>query len=138
MNAAGYYNDWRDFQAMVTEIRSGINVIVLSNAGDARIYGGEIDIAYRPTDTINLRAWRPMPWIRRSRKFNNAAGAPDFTGNKLANAPDYSLTGILPLAGARARAAVGDLMSLPMLRIAARSTTRSPTGDRIRRTASGW
>src|SRR5690606_20933010 len=55
-NLAGYYNDWRNFQAMVTEIRGGINVIVLSNAGDARVYGVEADAQYRATDRLTLRA----------------------------------------------------------------------------------
>ncbi|BAV63083.1 TonB-dependent receptor [Sphingobium cloacae] len=92
-NLAGYYNDWRNFQAMVTEIRSGINVIVLSNAGDARVYGVEADAVFRPTDRLTLRTavnWQDS----KITDFNNAAGADDFTGNKLANAPAFSGTGM--------------------------------------------
>ncbi|MBY8825001.1 TonB-dependent receptor [Sphingomonas colocasiae] len=88
-NLAGYYNDWRDFQAMVTEIRSGINVIVLSNAGDARVYGLEAEATYRPTDRLTLRG--ALNWqSSKITDFNNAPGADDFTGNRLSNAPAFS------------------------------------------------
>ncbi|EZP72772.1 TonB-dependent receptor precursor [Sphingomonas paucimobilis] len=92
-NLAGYYNDWRNFQAMVTEIRSGINVIVLSNAGDARVYGVEADAVFRPTDRLTLRT--ALNWQdSKITDFNSAPGADDFTGNKLANAPSFSGTGM--------------------------------------------
>ena len=90
-NLAGYYNDWRNFQAMVTEIRSGINVIVLSNAGDARVYGLEAETQYRATDRLLLRG--ALNWQdSKITDFNNAPGADDFTGNRLSNAPSFSAT----------------------------------------------
>ncbi|MGF7147771.1 iron complex outermembrane receptor protein [Sphingomonas zeicaulis] len=92
-NLAGYYNDWRNFQAMVTEIRSGINVIVLSNAGDARVYGLEAEAQYRATDRLNLRG--SINWqSSKITDFNNAPGADDFTGNRLSNAPAFSATAL--------------------------------------------
>jgi iron complex outermembrane receptor protein len=92
LNAAGYYYDWQDFQAMVTEIRSGINVIVLSNAGDARVYGGEVEAQYRATDNLQLRASANLMDTKIT-EFNAAAGADDFTGNHLANAPGLTVSG---------------------------------------------
>ncbi len=89
LNAAGYYNDWKNFQAMVTEIRSGINVITLSNAGNARSYGGEIEAQYRPTDALQLRASANLLSTKIT-KFNTAPGSDDYTGNRLANAPDLT------------------------------------------------
>ncbi|GGD72531.1 TonB-dependent receptor [Croceicoccus mobilis] len=92
LNLAGYYNDWQDFQAMVTEIRSGVNVIVLSNAGDARVYGVEGEWMYRPTDALSLRA--SANWMdSKITQFNNAEGGDDYTGNQLANAPKFTFTG---------------------------------------------
>ena len=92
LNFAGFYYDWHDFQALVTEIRSGINVIVLSNAGDARVYGGEFDAQYRATDRLQLRASASL-MDSKITNFNNAPGSPDFTGNTLANSPDFSFSG---------------------------------------------
>lgn len=90
-NLAGYYNDWRNFQAMVTEIRSGINVIVLSNAGDARVYGLEAEAQLRATSRLSLRG--ALNWQdSKITDFNNAPGGDDFTGNHLANAPTLSAT----------------------------------------------
>ncbi|WP_198045974.1 TonB-dependent receptor [Novosphingobium aquimarinum] len=91
LNLAAYYNDWKDFQAMVTEIRNGVNVIVLSNAGDARIYGIEGEVQYRPSSALTLRASANL-LDSKITKFNNAAGGEDFTGNQLANAPKFTFT----------------------------------------------
>ena len=92
LNAAGYYNNWRNFQAMVTEIRSGINVITLSNAGNARVYGGEFEAQYRPTDTLQIRASANLQSTKITR-FNTVPGSDDFTGNRLANAPKLTASG---------------------------------------------
>ncbi|MBT0670759.1 TonB-dependent receptor [Novosphingobium profundi] len=90
-NLAGYYNNWKDFQAMVTEVRSGVNVIVLSNAGDAHIYGVEGELNFQPTDALSLRASANLMHSEIVR-FNNAEGGDDYTGNKLANAPDFTMS----------------------------------------------
>ena len=91
LNAAGYYSDWQDFQAYLTEIRSGINVVVLSNAGNARIYGGEMEATYRPNNRVMLRASGNYQSTKIT-AFNSAPGADDYTGNRLANAPKWSLS----------------------------------------------
>lgn len=92
LNAAGYYYDWKDFQAFVTEIRGGINVVVLSNAGDARVWGFELDATAYPIDRLMLRG--AFNWMdTKIKEFNAAPGAPNFTGNNLANSPEYSLSG---------------------------------------------
>ncbi len=94
LNFAGYYYDWKDFQAYVTEVRSGINVIVLSNAGDARVYGAEASINYQPSDRFNLQLSANL-MDSKIKNFNAAPGAPDFTGNQLSYAPDFSFSGIM-------------------------------------------
>ena len=88
LNAAAYYNDWRDFQAFITENRSGINVIVLSNAGDAEVKGFEAEIAFAPVDGLDLTLG--ANWMDTEiTKFNTVPGAVDATGNELANAPEW-------------------------------------------------
>lgn len=91
LNAAGYYYDWRDFQAFVTQIRSGVNVIVLSNAGDAEVWGAELEAVAMPTDRLTMRAAANYMDTEIS-KFNAEAGD-DFTGNRLANSPELSFSG---------------------------------------------
>ena len=91
-NAAAYYSDWKDFQAFVNEIRGGIPVIVLTNAGDAEIYGIEADLLLHPTDGLDIQA--TLNWMDTEiKKFNNIPGTPDSTGNNLANSPDLMFNG---------------------------------------------
>jgi iron complex outermembrane receptor protein len=88
LNAAAYYNDWRDFQAFITENRSGINVIVLSNAGDAEVKGFETEIAFAPVAGLDVTLG--ANWMDTEiTKFNTVPGAVDATGNELANAPEW-------------------------------------------------
>ena len=87
INAAGYYYDWEDFQAFVTEIRGGVPVLVLSNAGDAEVLGIEVDILWQPTDRLQFGAggnWMDTEIT----KYNAIPGTGDNSGNKLANSPD--------------------------------------------------
>jgi len=90
LNAAGYFYDWEDFQAFITEVRGGVNVIVLDNAGDAKVKGFEVDFIWRPFDGLNLSAG--ANWMDTEiTKFNTVPGTDDATGNKLANSPDFML-----------------------------------------------
>ena len=91
-NAAAYYSDWKDFQAFVTEIRSGIPVILLTNAGDAEIYGMEADLLLHPAAGLDIQA--TINWMETEvTKYNTIPGTADATGNKLANSPDFMFNG---------------------------------------------
>ena len=92
LNGSVYRYDWRDFQAMVTEIRSGINVIVMSNAGDARVTGAEVELGYRASDALELRASVNVMDTEITR-FNAAEGADNYAGNQLTNAPETTFSG---------------------------------------------
>lgn len=87
INAAGYFYDWKDFQAFVTEIRAGVPVLVLSNAGDAEVLGFEIDALWEPVDGLQLSAAANLMDTEIT-KYNAIPGTGDNAGNKLANAPD--------------------------------------------------
>lgn len=92
-NSALYYYDYQDFQAFVTEIRSGINVIVLNNAGDAEVYGLEADITARPTERLLLRL-SANAMKSEITKINPEVQAA-YEGNRLANAPEVTASAIL-------------------------------------------
>ena len=92
LNAAAYFNDWNDFQAFITEVRGGINVIVLDNAGDAEVYGVEADLLWSPAEGLDLQA--AINWMDTEiKKFNTIPGTPDATGNELANSPELMFNG---------------------------------------------
>lgn len=93
LNSALYYYDYQDFQAFVTEIRSGLNVIVLNNAGDAEVYGLEADLTARPTDRLLFRLSANVMDTEITR-INPDVRA-DYEGNRLANAPEVSASAIL-------------------------------------------
>ena len=56
LSTAGYYYDWRDFQATTAVDRNGIRLIVLANAGDAQVYGVEAEATWHASDEFVLRA----------------------------------------------------------------------------------
>lgn len=92
-NAAAYYYDYQDFQAFVTEIRGGINVIVLSNAGDAEVYGLEAELTARPTERLFAKVAGNVMSTEIVR-INPEVQA-DYEGNEMANAPELTLFGLL-------------------------------------------
>lgn len=92
LNAAAYYYDWNDFQAFVTEVRSGINVIVLDNAGDAEVYGIEADLLWHPVEGLDIQT--AINWMDTEiKEFNTIPGTADATGNRLANSPEFMFNG---------------------------------------------
>ena len=87
VNAAGYFYDWEDFQAFVNEIRAGVPVLVLANAGDAEVYGIEVDALWHPVEGLEVSAaanWMDTEITR----YNSIPGTGDNTGNRLANSPE--------------------------------------------------
>lgn len=52
LNAAFYYIDWSDFQALIEEFSPlfGFNLGFIDNGGDAEVYGFEVDLAAALTD----------------------------------------------------------------------------------------
>jgi len=91
-NAAAYYYDWQDFQAFVTEVRSGINVIVLDNAGDAEVTGVEAEMLWHPVDGLDLQAGVNL-MDTEIKKYNTIPGTADAKGNRLANSPKVMFNG---------------------------------------------
>lgn len=87
LNGAGYAYDWKDFQAQIVVLDPdlGLPNQVLSNAGDARIFGFELDSAWAVTDAVSLGA--SLNWI----DAEVVSGQLD--GRKLANTPEFQVSG---------------------------------------------
>jgi len=91
-NTAGYFYDWQDFQAFITEIRAGVPVLVLTNGGDAEVWGVEVEAQWHPVTGLDLSAginWMDTEVV----KYNSIPGTGDNTGNQLANAPPLTFNG---------------------------------------------
>ena len=86
----------------MTENRSGINVVVLSNAGDAEVKGIEAELTWLPLDGLSITLGGNVMDTEIVR-YTGVAGTGDFTGNKLANSPKSSWNGAVryefPLGG---------------------------------------
>ncbi|MFT3965434.1 MAG: TonB-dependent receptor [Sphingobium sp.] len=94
-NIAVFYNDYRDYQASVTNpVINGQTVPggVIVNAGDAHTYGLELDSELKPTSRWSLGA--SVALLRtRFDSFLNPSGAAtsNLTGQALPKAPEFTL-----------------------------------------------
>lgn len=90
-NGAAFYYDYSDIQVF-TFVNSGlVPVNILSNAGDARIYGFEGDATWRPARGLTLNAGVGYLNTEFTEFRSNAVlGSDDFTGNRLPLAPELS------------------------------------------------
>lgn len=103
-NAAAFYYDYRDLQVFVFDTSGIIPVQRKLNAGNAEIYGLEIELQAQPSR--NFSAFVNASLLHARYKDFIALAAEDYSGNTLVNAPEYSLSGgfvlTQPLAGDRA------------------------------------
>lgn len=91
---AAFYNDFKDYQANITNPTIGgqlINGQVVVNAGAAETYGAEAEFTLRPIEGL---AWQvSASWLKtRFLSFANPTGAAasDYTGNELPLAPEWT------------------------------------------------
>lgn len=102
-NFAGFYNDYTNLQ--VSSYVPELARTVRTNAASAETYGLEAELSASPTNRLNLQA--SAGWlIARYKDFVGVAGAgTDASGNRLVNAPRWTLSGAagwtlpLPLPG---------------------------------------
>jgi len=90
LNASLYYYDWREFQTTKSELSGGLVSLHLINAGDADIYGAELDMSWQPNDHWELGVgvnWMSTEITKSSR--------PELEGNELSNAPELMLNGLV-------------------------------------------
>lgn len=92
-NTALYYYDYQGFQAFVSEIRGGLNIVVLDNAGDAEVYGLEAELNVRPTKRLLLRLSANA--MHSEITSVNPSIQVDYQGNRLANAPELAASAVV-------------------------------------------
>jgi len=85
LNGAFYYYDWRALQTQFTEARDGLISLFLGNAGNARIYGGELEMLWALTEQFELSAGLNVM----STKIAETTD-PNLLNKKLANAPEVT------------------------------------------------
>lgn len=85
LNGAVYYYDWKDLQTQFSEARGGLTSLFLDNAGDAEIYGAELDLLWAVNEQLELRAGLNVmsTEIKTSDDIR-------LLGKQLANAPDVT------------------------------------------------
>jgi iron complex outermembrane receptor protein len=102
LNAAGYYYDWNDLQATTAVDREGIRLIVLANAGDARVYGVESEATWYATEQLTVRMGvNLMDAEIRSGEFtgDTPVQTPSFMANGIATySPTATIGGTRPFA----------------------------------------
>ncbi|WP_162786581.1 TonB-dependent receptor [Hyphomonas sp. CACIAM 19H1] len=93
-NAAAFYYDYSDIQVFSFINSGNLPVTILSNAGDARIYGFEAEATLRPAEGLSVNASLGLIDTKFTRfTVDPTLGGADFTGNRLALAPAMSLSG---------------------------------------------
>jgi iron complex outermembrane receptor protein len=85
-NVAAYFYDWKDFQATTQVNISGVPVVVLADAGDARVAGVEAEITWSVTPSLSLRTGGN--WL------DNKIKSGIYIGQHIPNAPQWMVNEI--------------------------------------------
>lgn len=96
-NSAAFYYDYQDIQLIgnSTVIGPGglpTNVFALGNLADARVYGVETELWWRPLDGLDIKL--TAGWLDAKTK-NAKPGNAAIEGNDLAYAPEWNTSGIV-------------------------------------------
>lgn len=90
LNAGAFYYDYRDLQVFVFDTSGVVPVQRKLNAGNADIYGLEVEMSARPVR--NLDAYVNLSLLNAKYSDFVALAADDYSGNQLVNAPKYALS----------------------------------------------
>lgn len=99
LNLSGFYYDYHDLQGLGAFTRNGVPGYILTNVGDAKIYGGEADSSFTLVDGLNGTLGLGYLHTRISSdnlQFDGKeqSAAPHYTVNaSLRYAPDWNLLG---------------------------------------------
>ena len=99
LNVSGFYYDYKNQQVFTQALRNGLTVLVLDNAANSKVYGGEAEITARPIQPLTLTAGVSLLHAKYGDYFSEGQ---DFTGNWLPQSPkvtfNTSATYVAPLA----------------------------------------
>lgn len=94
LNMAAYHLDWKDFQAYSLvqlfnpAANTNVTVVVLTNAGDAKVQGVEADWTWQVTEGLRLNAAANY-MHGKIETFNAQQGGVNNKGRRLSNAPNF-------------------------------------------------
>lgn len=89
-NAAAFYYDYRDLQVFVFDTSGVLPVQRKLNAGNAELYGAEVELQAQPSRNFN--AFVNASFLHARYKNFTALAADDYSGNKLVNAPEIAIS----------------------------------------------
>lgn len=89
-NAAAFYYDYRDLQVFVFDTSGVLPVQRKLNAGNAELYGAEVELQAQPSRNFN--AFVNASFLHARYKDFTALAADDYSGNKLVNAPEIAIS----------------------------------------------
>lgn len=99
LNLSGFYYDYKNQQVFAQALRNGLTVLVLDNAANSKVYGGEAEITARPIQPLTLTAGVSLLHAKYGDYFSEGQ---DFTGNRLPQSPKVTFntaaTYVAPLA----------------------------------------
>ena len=84
LNASAFYYDYKNQQVFAQTTRNGLTVLVLDNAANSKVYGGEAEITARPFQPLTLTAGVSLLHAKYGDYFTEGK---DFTGNWLPQSP---------------------------------------------------
>lgn len=84
LNASAFYYDYKNQQVFAQTTRNGLTVLVLDNAANSKVYGGEAEITARPMQPLTLTAGVSLLHAKYGDYFTEGK---DFTGNWLPQSP---------------------------------------------------
>ncbi|HWU81188.1 MAG TPA: TonB-dependent receptor [Caulobacter sp.] len=103
LNVSGFYYDYKNQQVFAQALRNGLTVLVLDNAANSKVYGGEAEITARPIQPLTLTAGVSLLHAKYGEYFSEGQ---DFTGNRLPQSPkvmfNVAATYVAPLANGAA------------------------------------
>ncbi|WP_421738717.1 TonB-dependent receptor [Caulobacter sp.] len=99
LNVSGFYYDYKNQQVFAQTTRNGLTVLVLDNAANSKVYGGEAEVTARPIQPLTLSAGVSLLHAKYGDYFTEGK---DFTGNWLPQSPKVTFnaaaTWVAPLA----------------------------------------
>ncbi|MBQ1559675.1 MULTISPECIES: TonB-dependent receptor [Caulobacter] len=99
LNVSGFYYDYKNQQVFAQATRNGLTVLVLSNAANSKVYGGEAEITARPIQPLTLTAGLSLLHAKYGDYISEGN---NFTGNWLPQSPKVTFntaaTWVAPLA----------------------------------------
>ncbi len=90
LNAAFFYNDYSDVQLQFVEVSPAGAIVQFDNAGDAEIYGAEVEFVAKPTDSIDIILSGGYSDSELKNVDAAAAAAGFVEGTKLSKTPEFS------------------------------------------------